>query len=53
MWRDAGMDGYRNGGMRAGKGVKDTAILVVSVGTSYNQKRDLTIDAIETTIAEA
>lgn len=31
----------------------DTAILVVSFGTSYNDNRDLTIGAIETAIADA
>ena len=32
---------------------KDTAILVVSFGTSYNESRDITIGAIEEAIAEA
>ena len=31
----------------------DTAILVVSFGTSYNESRDLTIGAIENAIAAA
>ncbi|MBE6070435.1 MAG: sirohydrochlorin cobaltochelatase [Clostridium butyricum] len=31
----------------------DTAILVVSFGTSYNDSRDITIGAVETAIAEA
>ncbi len=32
---------------------QDTAILVVSFGTSYNDNRKVTIDAIEETVAEA
>lgn len=35
------------------KNAEDTAILVVSFGTSYNESRDLTIGAIEKRIADA
>lgn len=53
MRKDIGVEGYRNGTIHAGKGAKGTAILVVSFGTSHNEKHGFTIGAVERSIAQA